>query len=78
MFNFFCGICRFFNVESAKCAAEHRKSYHQILQKFGGNEKSAAIFTNILMAAFGAKNVHSAMSILKCKIKTFDFFRFTL
>ena len=45
-------------MESAKCAAEHRKiiKYRKNSEE---NEETLAIFTVILMAAFGTKNVHS-------------------
>ena len=39
----------------------HNSEKHQILQKLQVNEENLAIFTVILMAAFGTKNVHSAM-----------------
>ena len=34
---------------------------HRVLQKLQKNEENLAIFTVILMAAFGTKNVHSGM-----------------
>ena len=37
---------------------------HQISQKLLENEENLAMCTVILMAAFGTKNVHSAMSAL--------------
>ena len=36
---------------------------NQIQQKLWENEENLAIFTVILMAAFGAKNVHSAPTV---------------
>ena len=47
-------------MEIAKCAAELGKiiKYSIIC---GENEENLAIFTIILMAAFGTKNVHSAI-----------------
>ena len=39
----------------------HNSEKHQILQKVQENEENLAIFTIILMTAFGTKNVHSAM-----------------
>ena len=35
---------------------------HQILQKLWENKENLTIFTVILMAAFGTKNIHSAMA----------------
>ena len=49
-------------MENAKCSAEHGKII--ICSKnCGENEENLAIFTVILMAAFGAKNVHSAPTV---------------
>ena len=45
-------------MESAKCAAELGKIM-KYSQNCGENEEKLAIFTVILMAAFGTKNVHS-------------------
>ena len=45
-------------MESAKCCRTRKNN--QILQKLQENEENLAIFTVILMAAFGTKNVHSA------------------
>jgi len=36
---------------------------HQIYQKLQENEENLAIFTVILMATFGTKNVHSVMCV---------------
>ena len=50
---------------------------HQILQKLFENEENLVIFTIILMAAFGTKNVHST-SLMLCerkKASTRDFNR---
>ena len=41
-------------MESAKCAAELGK-----IINYSKNEENLAIFTVILIAAFGTKNVHS-------------------
>ena len=52
-------------MESAKCAVELGENY-QILQKFGGNEEDLALFTIIFkIAAFGIKNVHSALEAIR-------------
>ena len=40
---------------------------HQIKQKFGENEENLAIFTIILMTAFGTKNIHSTYSYICSK-----------
>ena len=48
-------------MESAKCATELRKVI-KYSKSCGENEENLAIFTVILTAAFGTKNVHSAMS----------------
>ena len=45
-------------MESAKCAAELGKIM-KYSQNCGENEEKLAIFTVILMATFGIKNVHS-------------------
>ena len=47
-------------MENAKCSAELGKTikYSKKLQE---NEENLAIFTVILMAVFGTKNVHSAL-----------------
>ena len=46
-------------MESAKCAAELGKII-KYSKKLWENEENLAIFTLILMASFGTKNVHSA------------------
>ena len=48
-------------MESVKCAAELGKII-KYNKNCGENEENLAIFTVILMAAFGTKNVHSAMA----------------
>ena len=55
-------------MKSAKCAAELGKII-KYSQNMGGNEENLAIFTVILMAAFGTKNVHSVLGQLLCKWK---------
>ena len=45
---------------------------HQVLKKLQENEENLAIFTVILMAAFGTKNVHSAVEWEKIS-KNVDF-----
>ena len=40
---------------------QNTRKNHQIQQKLLENEEKLAIFTLILMAAFGTKNVHSAV-----------------
>ena len=49
-------------MESAKCAAELGKII-KYNKNCGENEENLAIFTVILMAAFGTKNVHSVLTI---------------
>ena len=52
----------FQSIESAKSASELGKII-KIQQNFGGNEENLAIFTIILMAAFGSKNVHNSCEL---------------
>ena len=47
-------------MERAKCAAELRKII-KYSKNCGENEEIIAIYTLMLMAAFGTKNVHSAL-----------------
>ena len=47
-------------MESAKCAVELGKII-KYSKYCGENQENLAIFSIILMAAFGTKNVHSAM-----------------
>ena len=54
-------------MKNVKCAAELSKSSNiQTLEV--GNEENLAIFTIILMATFGTKNVYSALVIIILKI----------
>ena len=48
-------------MESAKCDAELTKII-KYSKNCGENEENLAIFNVILMATFGTKNVHSAVS----------------
>ena len=58
-------------MESAKCAPELGKiiKYSKNLQE---NEENLAIFTVILMAGFGTKNVHSAMKRVQFLFRTYS------
>ena len=47
-------------MQIAKCATELGKIVKYI-KNCGENEKNLTLFTLILMAAFGTKNVHSAL-----------------
>ena len=47
-------------MESAKCAVELGKII-KYSKNCGENEENISIFTVILMAAFGTKNVHSVV-----------------
>ena len=47
---------------------------HQTQQKLRENEENLAIFTVILMATFGTKNVHSAIHILFASNSKIDVF----
>ena len=49
-------------MESAKCAVELGKII-KYSKYCGENQENLAIFSIILMAAFGTKNVHSAIGI---------------
>ena len=54
-------------MDSAKCVAELRKII-KYSKNCGENEENLVIFTVILMAAFGTKNVHSVLAVFLSRI----------